>query len=247
MNIEKALDEFKNNKLTKEELKKLILKDSFTSIEAANIDTDRKNRRGFPESVYCLHKTPSEVKKIFLEMSKNNDVIIGTKAKKEHFEKVKELRGIEYDETSGVLIYKSKNIKKKGNIVIVTGGTSDKPIAEETAITAECMECNVTRRYDYGIAGINRLLSIREELEKANVVIAIAGMEGALPSVVSGLISKPLIAVPTSVGYGANMQGVTALLAMLNSCSPGLAVVNIDNGFGAGYMAALINKQSEKK
>ncbi len=247
MKLERALDEFKNNKITKEQLKKLILKESFTSIVSANIDNNRKNRRGFPESVYCLHKTPDEVKEIFFEMRKINDLVIGTKAKKEHFEKIKNFKGIEYNESSGMLIYNNKKIKKKGSIVVISAGTSDKAIAEEAAITAECMGCNVIRRYDYGIAGLNRLLSIRDELENTNAVIAIAGMEGALPSVVAGLISKPVIAVPTSVGYGASMEGLAALLAMLNSCSPGISVVNIDNGFGAGYIAALINKQSEKE
>ncbi len=247
MNIDNALKKFKEGKITKEEVKQLILENSFISIDCANIDNDRKKRRGFPETVYCQNKTPGEVKQIFEIMIEENKVVLGTKASKEHFEEVKNIKGIEVNEETGLIVYKNKENEKTGNVIVLSAGTSDRSIAEEAAITAECMDCNVNRKYDYGIAGLNRILSIRNELEEANVVIAIAGMEGALPSVISGLISKPIIAVPTSVGYGASLKGISALLTMLNTCSPGVSVVNIDNGFGAGYMAALINKQSKEK
>ncbi len=247
MKIDETLEEFREGKASKEEIKKLILKNTFTSIDCANIDTERNKRRGFPETIYCKNKTPDEVRQIFEAMKKENKVILGTKAQQEHFQKVRDIKGIEINEDAGLIIYKKEEIKKTGNVVVLSAGTSDRKIAEEAAITAECMGSIVNRKYDYGIAGLNRLLSIVDEIEKANAVITIAGMEGALPSVVSGLISKPIIAVPTSIGYGANFNGISALLTMLNTCSPGISVVNIDNGFGAGYMAALINRQSEKK
>ncbi len=247
MKIDDALEEFKEDKKTKEEIKELILKNSFTSIGCTNIDSERKIRRGFPETIYCKSKTPEDVKKIFESMAKKNDIILGTKAEEKHFQEIKDMEGIEINKEAEMIIYKKKSIKKTGKVIVLTAGTSDRGVAEEASITAECMGSMVTRRYDYGVAGLNRLLSIIDEIEKANVIIAVAGMEGALPSVVSGLVSKPIIAVPTSVGYGTNLNGISALLTMLNTCSPGVSVVNIDNGFGAGYMAALINNQSEKK
>jgi len=213
------------------------------------IDIDRKARKGFSEVIFCEGKTPEQVKDIFSEMIKKNSIVLGTRADKKHSSAVKNL-GVVYNETARLLIYekyeKNNDKKSKGLIAVVSAGTSDMSVAEEAALTAEIMGSNVARHYDCGIAGLHRLTNIVDELQKANVVIAVAGMEGALPSVISGLISTPIIAVPTSVGYGASMKGISALLTMLNGCSPGVAVVNIDNGFGAGYMAHTINARVKK-
>ena len=195
--------------------------------------------------IYCKGKSDEHILGIIDRMNKKNTNILGTRCRKETFEKIiKIYPNAEYEELSQILKIKNEEIKEqgKGKILIVTGGTSDIPVADEAYFTAEFFGNKVERLYDVGVAGIHRLLSNRNIIEEARVIVAVAGMEGALPSVVGGLVDVPVIAVPTSVGYGANFDGLAPLLAMLNSCASGISVVNIDNGFGAGYLASIINK-----
>ncbi|MFH1459629.1 MAG: nickel pincer cofactor biosynthesis protein LarB [Candidatus Omnitrophota bacterium] len=211
---------------------------------AARIDIAREKRRGFPEVVYCPGKTIPQIKKISQCILKNNHTLLLTRANEKIYKSIKQISPkIVYNRRAN-LIYVNKKTKilKKGLILVISAGTSDIPIAEEAAVTAELMGNNVERLYDVGVAGIHRILDKTELLTCAEVLVVAAGMEGALASVVSGMVKKPVIGVPTSVGYGASFSGIAPLLTMLNSCSPGVCVVNIDNGFGAGYLAGLINK-----
>ena len=211
----------------------------------ANIDHHRELRNGFPEVIYCEGKTDEHIIGIVDVLLKKQSNVLGTRCIKETAEKLKEIYdNVEYDELSRVLMIKNHEIKNrgKGTIAILAAGTSDISVADEAYYTAKFLGNNVERIYDVGVAGIHRLLNKRHLIEQARVVVAVAGMEGALPSVVGGMVDVPVIAVPTSVGYGASFNGLTALLAMLNSCASGISVVNIDNGFGAGYLAATINK-----
>lgn len=210
----------------------------------AKIDNHRELRVGYPEIIYCAGKTVEQVKTIVGYMNTNESNILGTRATKEMYLAVKEeCPSAEYNEIAKTITIKKKEIQfTESYIAVVTAGTSDSPVAEEAAITAEILGNKVERINDVGVAGIHRLFSKLDIIRGAKVVIAVAGMEGALSSVVGGLIDKPLIAVPTSVGYGANFGGLSALLSMLNSCASGTSVVNIDNGFGAGYLASMINK-----
>jgi NCAIR mutase (PurE)-related protein len=213
----------------------------YENLGYACLDHHRKIRTGFPEVVYCQSKLPSQTAVIFERLYKENGLVLGTRAAKEHFNEVSKVlpNAVYHEQARCITAGQPDSIK--GLIAICTGGTTDIPVAEEAAITAQMCGAKITRIYDVGVAGLHRILSRLEEIRKANVVIACAGMEGALASVVGGLVEVPVIAVPTSIGYGANFGGVSALLAMLNSCSAGTSVVNIDNGFGAGYMAAQIN------
>lgn len=248
MNIEKLLKEYKEGKV---EMKAVLNKLSylpFEDIGIAKIDHHRTLRRGFPEVVFCLGKTVEQVKGIFKVMNKEHHNILLTRAAPEMFKAVKKInKNAKYNKAARTITVE-KEIKKikEGNILILTAGTSDISVGEEAYETAKIMGCNVERVYDVGVAGIHRLLSQKEKIDKADAIIAVAGMEGALPSVVSGLCSKPIIAVPTSVGYGVHLKGLSSLLAMMNSCSAGVVVVNIDNGFGAGYFAAMICDGLEK-
>jgi pyridinium-3,5-biscarboxylic acid mononucleotide synthase len=221
----------------------------FDDLGFAKIDSHRELRRGFPEVVYCAGKTTEQVVAIVRTLAENADHnILATRAGKEVYEAVAaEVGGAEYHDIARLIVIRRGNQEKRGCIVVVSAGTSDMPVAEEAALTAEAMGNRVDRVYDAGVAGIHRLLGHRDKLLEARVLIVVAGMEGALPSVVGGLVDKPVIAVPTSVGYGASFGGLAALLAMLNSCSGGVSVVNIDNGFGAGYQASLINKLGGNK
>jgi NCAIR mutase (PurE)-related protein len=211
----------------------------------AHIDHDRVRRRGFPEVIYCSGKTHVQVIAIAKEILSRSDQLLASRASPELARKFcRAIRNAKYYSEAKMLVVERKIIPKRpGIIAIVAAGTSDLPVAEEAAITAETMGNRIQRFYDVGVAGLHRILNVQEALNKCSVVIVVAGMEGALPSVVAGLINKPVIAVPTSVGYGTNFGGVAALLSMLNSCSSGITVVNIDNGFGAAFAAALINKQ----
>jgi len=222
------------------ELKKL----PFEDLGFAHLDTHREIRNGYPEVIYCAGKTAEQVASIvkrMLELDYKN--ILATRANSEVIEALYDVTdNISYSEIAHVAVINPSPVSRPdGVIAVVTGGTSDMPVAEEAAITAETMGNKVIRIYDVGVAGLHRLLSHIDEITSANVVIAVAGMEGALASVVGGLVDKPVIAVPTSVGYGANFNGLAALLSMLNSCASGVTVVNIDNGFGAGYTASMIN------
>jgi len=239
--ISNMLDQYSDGKISKEEIIKYMSKKPFVDLGFAKLDTHRSTRRGFPEVIYCASKTPEQVKKIFLEMKKTGDPVLATKATREHHLQL--LSEAKYDPVSKLMWYTDKEAEKRGKIVVISAGTSDEPIAEEAAKTAEIMGNVVVRKYDIGVAGIHRLVDAIDDFQDCNVIIAVAGMEGALGTIVSGISSKPVIAVPTSVGYGASFQGIAPLLTMLNSCSPGIAVVNIDNGFGAAYIASMINKK----
>ena len=213
----------------------------------AELDLERKKRTGFAEVVFCPGKKDEFLKNIFTKLYAENGEVMGTRATKEQFEIVKSvLENANYDEISRIITVRKEKKDFIGNIAVCTAGTADIPVAEEAAQSAEFFGCFVERIYDVGVSGIHRLLSKTELLQKANCVIAIAGMEGALASVIGGLVSVPVVAVPTSVGYGASMKGLSALLTMINSCANGISVVNIDNGFGAAYIAAQINFLAER-
>lgn len=219
------------------------MKDSFCDLGFAKLDTGRKERTGFGEVVFCQGKSDEFLKDIFSRLFEANGEVLGTRATQEQFELVKEiLPQAEYDKISRTIKIQREKKNLCGNIAVCTAGTADIPVAEEAARTAEFFGSYVERIFDVGVSGIHRLLSQTEKLEKANVVVAVAGMEGALASVVGGLVSVPVIAVPSSVGYGANLGGISALLTMINSCANGISVVNIDNGYGAGYIATQINR-----
>lgn len=220
------------------------LKDlSYSDLGYAKIDNHRELRRGYPEVVFCSGKSVEHVKGIFEKMSKRESNILGTRANLEMYNAVKSvIPQAEYNELAGTIVVRKKKETTETYIAIVTAGTSDIPVAEEAAVTAEIFGNKVERLFDVGIAGIHRLYDNIEIIRGAKVLVVIAGMEGALPSFVGGLVDKPVIAVPTSVGYGAAFHGLAALLGMLTSCSSGIGVVNIDNGFGAAYLASMINK-----
>lgn len=219
------------------------MKDSFCDLGFTKLDTGRKERTGFGEVVFCQGKRNEFLKDIFSRLFEANGEVLGTRATQEQFDLVKEiLPQATYDSVSRIIKVQGEKKKLIGNIAVCTAGTADIPVAEESAQTAEFFGSYVERIFDVGVSGIHRMLSQTEKLEKANVVVAIAGMEGALASVVGGLVSVPVIAVPTSVGYGANLGGISALLTMINSCANGISVVNIDNGYGAGYIATQINR-----
>jgi hypothetical protein len=216
----------------------------FEDLGFAKVDHHRRLRTGMPEVIFSGGKSPQQVAKIFKSMAAHGGNVLATKANAEHFRAVKKaVRKAEYHELAHAIVLKQDPKQYgKGTVLVVSAGTSDIPVAEEALITAEVMGNDVAHLYDVGVAGIHRLLASKTILERARVVIVCAGMEGALPSVVGGLIGVPVIAVPTSVGYGAAFKGLAALLGMLNSCASNVSVVNIDNGFGAGYVASLINR-----
>ena len=214
----------------------------------AKLDTHRHLRTGVPEVIFCQGKTVEQVVAIAKRLTQDNHSIMATRATREMADRVlAEVGDAEYHELARVIVVKPSPLPEKvGKIAVVCAGTADLPVAEEAAIVAETLGNHVEKFYDVGVAGIHRLLDQRQHIAQANVIVTVAGMEGALASVVAGLMDKPVIAVPTSVGYGASFHGLSALLTMLNSCAPGISVVNIDNGFGAGYQAHLINHLSGK-
>jgi len=223
----------------------LLLKDMpYKDIGFAKIDSHRALRRGFPEVVFGKGKTVDQIVEISKRIIAHDGILLVTRAPKAAYLKLKAAYpNIKYDERASCLSYREdRPVPRKGMVLVITAGTADLPVAEEARITLELMGNSVEILCDVGVAGIHRILNKRHILDKASVIIVIAGMEGALASVVSGLVSKPVIAVPTSVGYGASFEGIAPLLTMMNSCSPGVSVVNIDNGFGAGYFASLINR-----
>jgi NCAIR mutase (PurE)-related protein len=210
----------------------------------ARVDHHRSLRTGFPEVIFCQGKTPIQVRAITEEILSHGDVLLATRATTEHFAAVHEVAAdaVWHESARLIVVDRRAEPPHTGHVVVATGGTADIPMAEEAAVTAELMGCRVTRLYDVGIAGMHRLLAYTETLRSARVIVAVAGMEGALPSLVAGLVDVPVVAVPTSIGYGANFGGVSALLTMLNSCAGGIGVVNIDNGFGAAVLASRINR-----
>ncbi len=211
----------------------------------AKVDTDRLRRRGFPEAVYCPGKKKEHIREISRRILQSKQDLLLTRLDKATFAYLKKsFPGLKYEPTAriGFLLQAGRRVPR-GQVLVICAGTSDIPVAEEAAVTAQLLGSKVSRLYDVGVAGVHRLMDHRGLLQKAEVIIVVAGMEGALASIVSGLVSSPVVAVPTSCGYGANFEGLSSLLTMLTGCSPGVAVVNIDNGFGAGYFASLLNKK----
>ncbi|MEJ5298130.1 MAG: nickel pincer cofactor biosynthesis protein LarB [Armatimonadota bacterium] len=215
----------------------------FEDLGFARVDHHRTLRQGIPEVVFCQGKTPEQAARIFQKLTEQSENVLATRASEEHFQRVRELVPEAQWHPEARIIRLMRRATGEGSeryVAVLSAGTSDIPVAEEAAVTAETLGSPVQRAYDVGVAGLHRLLDCQEMIYGARALVVVAGMEGALPSVVGGLVSRPVIAVPTSVGYGASFQGLAALLAMLNCCASGVAVVNIDNGFGAGYMAHLI-------
>lgn len=243
MDIQNLLEQVKNGGMSVEAAAERLKLLPYEDLGFAKLDHHRQLRSGFGEVVYCAGKTGQQVAKIFESFAENSSGVLGTRATAEHFAAVKKLLPFaSYDSVSGIISYRLQSADPEGYVAVCTGGTSDMPVAEECAKTAEFYGAKVGRFYDVGVAGIHRLLSQLDKIRRANIIVAVAGMEGALAGVLAGLVDVPVVAVPTSVGYGANFGGVSALLTMLNSCAEGVSVVNIDNGFGAGYLAAQINR-----
>ncbi len=221
----------------------------FEDIGFAKVDHHRAIRCGFPEVIFCPGKTPEQVVGIFSKLAAGGgENVLASRASSEVYAAVAEkFPAAEYHAAARVITLRQGECKKPvGHIALVAAGTSDLPVAEEARVTAEIADARVTTHYDVGVAGLHRLLGAAEDLQRAKVIVVVAGMEGALPSVVGGLVGVPVIAVPTSIGYGASFGGVAALLGMLNSCASNVSVVNIDNGFAAGYIAAMINRQASR-
>lgn len=247
MEAREVLNRVKNGDISVEEAEKYFKREPYEELGYAKLDLHREVRSGFPEVIYCSGKPDDYLVSIYQKMYEHNGEVFGTRASRHQYELVKEvIPSIIYDEISHILKVEKPDKKHIGSVAVCTAGTADIPVAEEAAQTAEYFGTRVERIYDVGVSGIHRLLSQVDEIQSANCVIAVAGMEGALASVLGGLVSNPVIAVPTSVGYGASMNGLSALLTMINSCANGIAVVNIDNGYGAGYMATQINRLAEQ-
>ncbi len=246
--IREILQAYKAGELSLEDTEQYFRREPFEEMEYAKLDMHRKIRSGFPEVIYCSGKADEHLVAIARKLYEAEGCVFGTRANEHQYELVKEfIPAITYDPISHILKALPEDPAEPiGRIAVCTAGTADIPVAEEAAQTAEYFGGKVERIYDVGVSGIHRLLSRVENIQKANCVIAVAGMEGALASVVGGLVDKPVIAVPTSVGYGANFHGISALLTMLNSCANGISVVNIDNGYGAGYLATQINRLAVK-
>jgi pyridinium-3,5-biscarboxylic acid mononucleotide synthase len=242
--LRKLLQQIKDGTLSPDEAVKRLRHMPFEDLGFAKVDHHRRLRSGMPEVIFSSGKTPSQVAKIFKSMAAQGGNVLATRATPEHFRAVKKaVRKAEYHELArAITLHQDRAIYGKGTVVVISAGTSDIPVAEEALVTAGIMGNDVSHLYDVGVAGIHRLLLNRTVLNDARVVIVCAGMEGALPSVVGGLVRAPVVAVPTSVGYGASFNGLAALLGMLNSCASNVSVVNIDNGFGAGYVASMINR-----
>lgn len=268
MDTRELLEKVKNGTVSVEEAERYLGRKPFDDLGFAKLDTHRETRSGFPEVIFCDGKNDGFLVSIYKKVYESEGEVFGTRASVHQFEIIQEaFPGIEsekvsgissagwpgetagdtapkliYDEVSRILKIEKPGRRKIGNIVVCTAGTADIPVAEEAAQTAEYFGSYVNRIYDVGVSGLHRLLARVDTIQKANAVIAVAGMEGALASVIGGLVRNPVIAVPTSVGYGASMHGLSALLTMINSCANGIAVVNIDNGYGAGYIATQINR-----
>lgn len=242
--IRKLFEQVRKGAITPDDAVMRLRHLPFEDLGFAKVDHHRALRNGMPEVILGEGKTPAQTAGIFARLAKHGGNILATRSNEKQFAAVKKkVRGVEYRELArAIVLKKDAQTYGKGIVAVVSAGTSDIPVAEEAVVTAEMMGNEVEHFYDVGVAGIHRLLANREALTRARVVIVCAGMEGALPSVVGGLVGVPVIAVPTSVGYGASFKGMAALLGMLNSCASNVSVVNIDNGFGAGYVASLINR-----
>ena len=242
------LQRLQAGEITIDEAESYFNRAPYEEMDYAKLDTHRGMRSGFPEVVFCQGKTDDHLLGVYRKLREFDGRVLGTRASREQYGLIKaEIEDAVYDPVSRILKVDRKPLEKKGKVAICCAGTADVPVAEEAAQTAEYFGTYVERVFDVGVSGIHRLLSKTELLQNCNCVVAIAGMEGALASVIGGLVSVPVIAVPTSVGYGASFNGLSALLTMINSCANGIAVVNIDNGYGAGYMATQINRLAIKE
>ena len=240
------MEQVRAGSITVEEAEKYFKKQPYEEMGYAKLDSQRDIRSGFPEVVYCSGKADCHLVSIYRKLWEANGEVFGTRADRRQYELVREtLPQVAFDEMSRILKIEKEDKKRYGKVAVCTAGTADIPVAEEAAQTAEYFGSNVERIYDVGVSGLHRLLAKLEIIQEANCVVAVAGMEGALASVLGGLVGRPVIAVPTSVGYGANLHGLSALLTMINSCANGVAVVNIDNGYGAGYLATQINRLAQ--
>ena len=240
--LTKLLNQLKNGQIEVDEAIDKLNILPFQDLGFAKIDHHRSLRTGYSEVIFCQGKTDEQVERIYMSLSNQNPDILLTRAKKSLFEKLYSLDSrLRYNSLARTIVLETSEKEKTGNVLIISAGTADLPVAEEAAETAQISGANVERIYDAGVAGIHRLLAHYKSIQDARCIVTVAGMEGALPSVVGGLASCPVIAVPTSIGYGAHFNGIAPLLTMLNSCSSNITVVNIDNGFGAGFNAALIN------
>ncbi len=244
LELEKILKGISDGSVSVDEAMEKLRNFPYSDLGFARIDHHRELRTGYPEIVYCAGKTHEQVRGIFSVMQEHENNIIGTRAEKELFEYISPFfpAAIYHDVARIISLQRKALVPPATKIAVITAGTSDIPVAEEAAVTAELLGNNVLRIYDAGVAGIHRLVDKLPEIRGCKVAVVIAGMEGALASVVGGLVNMPVIAVPTSIGYGASFQGISALLAMLTSCAAGVTVVNIDNGFGAGFSASRINR-----
>ena len=240
--LEKLLNRFKNGETDLVQTLEMLKHLPFEDMGFAKVDHHRALRTGYPEVVFCQGKTHEQVEKIYLSLEKHNENVLMTRAEPSLFARLEKIdRRLAYNELGRTITLEQEGREKTGSVLIISAGTADIPVAEEAAVTASISGANVERLYDCGVAGIHRLLAQNEKIQQARCIVAVAGMEGALPSVVGGLAPCPVIAVPTSVGYGSHLNGIAPLFTMLNSCAPNITVVNIDNGFGAGFSAAMIN------
>lgn len=245
MDVREMLEQVKSGSMNIEDAEQRLKDLPYEDLGYAKLDHHRKLRSGFGETVFCQGKPDAYLMEIFKTFYERDGEVLGTRACAKQYELVKSgVPDVVYDPLSRILKVEKPGKEKVGYVAVCTGGTADIPVAEEAAQTAEYFGCKVDRIFDVGVAGIHRLLAQRGRLEKANCIVAIAGMEGALGTVIAGLADCPVVAVPTSVGYGASFHGLSALLTMLNSCANGISVVNIDNGYGAGYLAAQINRMA---
>lgn len=242
--ISKLLRAYKRNKIKESEVIQKIINLPFEDTEFAKIDHHRLLRKGITEAILASHKTPQQVLQIWSKMEKYSKNVLVTRAKKEHYSLIKKEypESVFYERSGCITLKRDNEIKGKGLVIVLTAGTSDIPVAEEAFVTLEIQNNKANMIIDVGVAGIHRLLAIKDKIQEARVIISVAGMEGALPGLVASFSKAPIISVPTSIGYGSHFNGLASLLTMLNSCSPGIAVVNIDNGYGAACFATLINR-----
>lgn len=242
------LNDVREGRVSDDAAIELLRRLPFADLDIARLDTHRAVRAGFPEVVLCTGKRTEHIVTILERLTAGPGPVLATRATPDVAAAVQaRLPQVQYNELARALYYEPQPLAKRpGKILVITAGTADIPVAEEAALTADLMGNQVERLFDVGVAGLHRLLSYMDRIQSASVLIVVAGMEGALPSVVGGLVNRPVIAVPTSVGYGASFGGIAALLGMLNSCASGVTVVNIDNGFGAGYAASLMNRLQER-
>jgi NCAIR mutase (PurE)-related protein len=243
--LRELIDAVAKGKTSVEEAMARLKSLPYEDLGFAKLDHHRHLRRGFPEVIFCESKTPEQIRAIVSAMVERECNVLATRITRETFEAVRaDHKKAVYNEQARAMTIIMRPVgRRKGDVTVISAGTSDIPVAEEAAVTSEMMGCRAQRIYDVGVAGIHRLFDKRSDISKSDSIVVVAGMEGALASVVGGLVECPVVAVPTSVGYGASFGGLAALLGMLNSCSPGVSVVNIDNGFGAGYCASIIARR----